>query len=417
MWTRDTTGANDVPPAEKASSDTLSERHDPLAAALALSGRSNVSRSLSHGTRHTWWSLSRRGHRRFLIPTQEHCRIAASQLVSTATASLGARIALALAGWVDYPSQVAACASAVPLDDLLARHFPSTRLRYAVHCGTPSVYEKHTIQCIDERGRAVAYVKLSVGPEARDAMANEVRVLQTLARDSALAPHVPRVLGVTEAWGSLVSILAAPPLPGSRAPKAPPGSVIDFARLLFRSDAESVPWSRSPVRQALLYAGRELSGRRESEAADLLQKATRALDADFGDVAIPHGRAHGDLVPWNIRLSPAPYVFDWEWSRQALPFYDMHHYLLFPALLRRDRPFSSRSRDAKPRSPILDSVLRAASPPALPFPSDDMRWRRAYLSQAYAFYARSTAAASSALATQPLLQALHGRLAHALAEY
>lgn len=364
--------------------------------------------------RHMWWSLSRRGRRRLLVPVQLPSRAATGELLNGPLHVAAMRAALGLADLLGYPRAIAASASAIPLDEVLAPFFPRVSLRYAVYCGTPSVFEKYTIQCIDESGRAVAYVKLSRGAEAPAAILNEARVLETLGRLPEFVGSVPRVLGVTEAWGSTISVLGAPTGSSRRAPSFPPQSVAAFARTLFDSDAHLETWGRSTVRQSILAAGSSLELCGAGRAAELLFHAIAMLDADFGESLIPHGRAHGDFVPWNVRLVPGPYVFDWEWSRPALPFYDLLHYFCFPVIRRGGRGLGARDARAITMRGASQGVLEAHAPTALPFPAGDERWLRAYLAQAYAFYARAAAAGGTSPATHPLLMELHARLSQAL---
>lgn len=361
-----------------------------------------------------WWSFSRRGQRRLLIPVQLPNRLATRELLKGTGLAAAMRVALGLADLVGFPRALAASASTIPLDALLAPFFPHLRLRYAVHCGTPSVFEKYTIQCIDGTGRAVAYVKLSRGPEAPAAILNEARVLEALSRLPEFGDSVPRVLRVTEAWGSKISILGAPAGFTRRVPPFPPQSVARFAQVLFDSDTHRETWARSPVRQTILAAGESLERSSEGQAAELLCRAVSVLDSDFGECLIPHGRAHGDFVPWNVRLAPGPYVFDWEWSRASLPFYDLLHFFCFPAIHRGRRGLGDREGRAIPKLQALKGVLEAHAPAALPFPADDERWPRAYLAQAYAFYARAANADGTSPATHPLLRELHARLSQTL---
>ena len=361
-----------------------------------------------------WWSFSRRGRRRLLIPVQRSSHAAAAELLNGHLLATGMRAALGVAGAVGFPEAIGASTPTVPLDSLLAPFFPRQRLRYAVYCGTPSVFEKYTIQCIDDDGRAVAYVKLSRGVESPEAILNEARVLEMLARRPELEASIPRVLEVARRWGCQVSILGAPPGSTQRSPAIPPQSVARFAQALFDSEREFETWTRSPVRHSLVMDCDTLERSNAGGAAQLLWRAVAALDQDFGDSLIPHGRAHGDFVPWNVRLSPDPFVFDWEWSRLSLPFHDLLHFHFFPAILRRRGGLGTRERRTTARRQAMIDLMQDFAPAGLPFPPADERWPRAYLAQAYAFYVRAAVAGGTSPATHPLLRELHDRLADSL---
>ena len=324
------------------------------------------------------------------------------------------RVALGVAGTLAYPEATVADARTVPLDSLLAPLFPKASLRYAVYCGTASVFEKYTVQCIDASGRAVAYVKLSRGPEAPEAILNEATVLAALAQRPDFEGAIPRVLHVAEVWECRLSVLGAPAVAGKRAPPFPPLSVARFAHSLFESETRVEMWAGSPVRQSMVAAGDSLQGLGEGDAAELIRRAVGALDADFGSTPIPHGRVHGDFVPWNVRLAPNPYVFDWEWSRISLPFHDLLHFLCFPAMLRDTGGLGARDGEAVPHRLALQKLMQRYAPAALPFRADDDRWPRAYFAQAYAFYARTTASGGASPTTHPLVRAIRARLTQSL---
>ena len=408
-------GANTAPHVVDGATQPPPEESDPIVSAFGLAHGIQARPARGGGeSRHMWWSFSRRGRRRLLVPVQLPSRLAASELLNGPLMVAGMRVALSLADFLGFPRAVAASTPTIPFDALLAPLFPHSRLRYAVYCGTPSVFEKYTIQCIDGTGRAVAYVKLSRGPEAPAAILNEARVLETLARLPEFVDSIPSVLKVTEAWGSSISILGAPAGPSRRVPSFPPQSVARFAQALFDSDTHHETWVRSPVRRTILEACASLERSGEGRAAELLHRAVAVLDADFGKSLIPHGRAHGDFVPWNVRLAPGPYVFDWEWSRASLPFYDLLHFFCFPAIQRGGRGLGARETRAIPKLQALKGVLEAHAPAGLPFPADDERWPRAYLAQAYAFYARAADAGGTSPETHPLLRELHARLSQTL---
>lgn len=373
---------------------------------LGLGTRGNSPhRGAGEGGGRSWLRVTRRGRTRFLLPTDSDCRRAALELVASPLNAAGISLLLALRRWMPTERGLSVAGEQAPLDELAAPLFsPGERLRYAVYFGTESVFRKWTVQVLDSGGRARAYVKIGFGPRAGEAIRNEASVLEALRGDGVPPGSVPEVLALTTRWGAPVSVLSAPPAGTSRAAPFPSGAVVEFARRLFRSRVVRAPWVDSPVRAEVLECARRVADRGEASAAELLWRADAALGRDFGSEPLPHGRSHGDFLPWNLRLTPEPFVFDWEWARPRLPQYDLYHYLAFGKVVGRGR--AGDGVRAWVRSPEAREVLGAADPGELPFGPADGRWWRAYLVQAFAFYAETSSAAGILPRTSRLMRNL-----------
>jgi hypothetical protein len=362
--------------------------------------------------RRTWWRVVRNGTTRYLIPTHRKRIPAALQLENHRLYYWKLWAQLWMPRLAGGP-EVIGSSRHTPLDEFLDSVFPGERLEYAVHCGTNSVYEKYTIQCQDADGRARAYVKVSRGSRAKESMLNEVAVLRRLQANPAIRSRIPEVLELAERWGCCVSVLSSPRSVNGLAPRYPEGGIVQFMTGLFACDAFVSTWTESPVRKRILASAVRLEQTCEKLAAGLLNQALAVLDADFGDTPLPHGRAHGDFLPWNVRMTPDPFVFDWEWSRVALPFHDLYHYLAFPLIGSRWNR-SARDIDAQNRAPRARRLLASACVGALPYGSADARWWRAYVSDAFAFYAESACAGSQHLGDHALIDKLGALLKLAL---
>jgi hypothetical protein len=360
-----------------------------------------------------WWSVRRGGATRLLLPAAQKARETALQLQSGWLHQWATRSQLRVRSIARSPDLHGSRPGDAPLDAYLSELFPGDPLEFAVHIGTPSVYQKHTIQCQDGTGAVRAYLKVESGPWSAESIRNEAGVLHELTRSGPLRGGVPVVLKTGNTWGRTVSLLSAPHTSGQRAPRALNEEVARFATHLFNSEQHLLPWAASPVRSRVLRSIEALAAAGEKNAADLLTKSVDFLESGFGSQLLPHGRVHGDFVPWNIRLLPEPYAFDWEWSRIALPFHDHFHHEVFPQLGSR-RGRQPRQIDSTRKSPRLIALFDRLPHGELPFPTSDDRWWQAYISDAFAFYALSTSANGERLSSSGLIMKLEELLRCAL---
>jgi hypothetical protein len=361
-----------------------------------------------------WWRVARDGATRFLIPMHRPGIKTALGMVSSRRNYWGLRAMLWISRFTRQPEAVGTRLLRSPLDDLMTSVFPDVELHYAVYYGTASLYQKYTVQAQDLKGRARAYIKISQGPRARESLVREASVLRQLGDHPILRGSVPVVLKVTEQWGCCVSVLSGAGDPSSRAPSFPSDVIVGFLAELFSVDRVSLPWAHSPVRARIVVAADRLARAGEQAAVKLLHDAVSILDRVFERALLPHGRAHGDFLPWNVRLSPNPYVFDWEWSRLALPFHDLYHYLVFPNL---QDCLSGSVYDLSTlwRSPEVLRLGEGISCRDVPFAINDIRLLQVYAADTFAFYAESACANGETLPGSPLIRKLTALLQLALA--
>jgi aminoglycoside phosphotransferase (APT) family kinase protein len=192
--------------------------------------------------------------------------------------------------------------------------------------------------------------------------------------------------------------------PGNiRATSAPCHNILEFLSVLFKLEQVEVDWHHSPVRTYLAECTQLLRIRGEKSAAQLIERASEYLAQGLGPQTHPHGLSHGDFVPWNLRISRHPFVFDWEWCQKTLPLYDLYHYSVFPRL----KTGGQKSISAAIR--LIDSAqMRARAlrvfPTALPNFNTRL-WLVAYVAHRYAFYCETTSAASRRLTGEPSIGA------------
>jgi hypothetical protein len=360
-----------------------------LTAGAARSGRS-------------WWLVRRHGAPRFLIPTDKLGRAAGLQLVANRWNRAALRIAFSLPPAAGHFETVSA-PELTPLDKLLASVLPFEPTGIAVYCGTASVFRKYTVQCRAADGSVRAYVKVGQGEKSEASLLREAGILRRLAAAPKLKGSVPEVIDERSVRGLRVLALSSPESPVVRAaPRAGDAAVAKFSQGLFAVDAGRYSWQQSPVRQRLRDSAGILAAAGESRIADLLIRGEQTLGTHFGDNTWPHGRIHGDFVPWNIVFVPQVYVFDWEWSRIGLPYHDLLHHVAFPVLGK-----AGARRIAKLHSTVLSG--RWLSNPGNRWMGDgfgspwEPTWWTAYLAEGLAFYALHAEYGSGPLIQQRLI--------------
>lgn len=219
-----------------------------------------------------------------------------------------------------------------PLEEWLREIYPGQGgFAFAIYAGTPSIFVKDTVQCQDKDGRALAFLKVPRGAEARMVVRHEAEILEELGRRFPNEAFFPTVLG--RRGGSFLQ--SAPPASGRSEKETNPESIL--SRLAAGWNEEH-PWASSPVRTAILDATDHLRADVVVRWRRPLEQALEFLSRFFGDEPIPHPLSHGDFVPWNLR--PGPFAFDWEWAAPRLPFHDRFHYIWMPAMLRAKRPLA-----------------------------------------------------------------------------
>ena len=189
----------------------------------------------------------------------------------------------------------------------------------SVLIGWPGPTQKTTVQCWNERGEVIGYLKYAERPAAQMRLERERQVL------GQLAPGIGPEMLKYGSWQQGKALLVAPLSGEDLAPTLPPHeTIVDFTQRLSK-DAECVAFQDHPWYQ------------RWEEAATL-KPCIEALAGQAWPVVVQHG----DLAPWNLRRSAAGHLraFDWEYGTlQGFPYLDLAHYTLkVAALIKRWSP-------------------------------------------------------------------------------
>lgn len=245
--------------------------------------------------------------------------------------------------------------SCPPLDDILVRtlgtadyrlslapRWPGSRRRLAAWLATPEgrelLFVKHRIsmQAATPAGAALAYIKFATRPGAIEAIAHEARITAHVAGLRLTAGVVPRLLHYGPGNGGYLSISA--PLAAGSIPSEPVLSPVhqDLLRELARQTAPERAedlLTRLTQRLAGFPAGLDEPWR------DRFARGIEAVRSIPSVLELPASLAHGDFVPWNLRLDPMSgglAVFDWEQAQLAqFPLYDCFHFQIQANMLLR----------------------------------------------------------------------------------
>ena len=306
-------------------------------------------------------------HARWFVPLDSGAVSAAAFSLYTparVSARLKRRLARAAAfarlpGW--YRDHLClALRTASPLEQAMARLFPSADVRLALSSGAPdgARNRKASAAAVDRGGNVLAFLKLARSELSRRRVRHEADALQRLAMLPNVTGITPRLLFDGEVDGTYVA--AQSPLPG-----------------------RTVPLRFGPMHQRFLE---HLHGPATQPASDCemvrdLRQRIRELPeprprllAVFEDVmpqlerlGVPSTVVHGDFAPWNLRHHDGEITaFDWEYAHlDGLPGIDALHYLLQTGYLLGRWPVEralAEMRHAAPRPVqviyLLDHLVR-----------------------------------------------------------
>lgn len=224
----------------------------------------------------------------------------------------------------------------------LAPRWPGSRRRLAAWLGTPEgrelLFVKHRIsmQAATPDGEVLAYIKFATRPGAIEAIAHEAQITAHVAQLGLTAGAVPRLLHHGAANGGYLAISA--PLASESIPSGPVLSRVhqDLLRELARqATGESAGSLLTRLTQRLngFPAGLDEPWR------DLFARGIAAVRGTPSVLDLPASLAHGDFVPWNLRVDPTSgrlAVFDWELAQLAqFPLYDCFHFQIQANMLLR----------------------------------------------------------------------------------
>ncbi len=221
-----------------------------------------------------------------------------------------------------------------------------------VLCGPPRANQKPVIQLHDERGRAIAFVKVAWNDLTHRLLAAEEQSLIRLNGIPDKGFLVPPVLarGVfgTATW------LAIGPVTVDHRGRPDLGQVDALASAVERTGNH---WDGRTGESS--YIARLID---ESKGLAAGEPAVARLVERWGDRPITLAGAHGDFVPWNMLSgAPQPAVWDWERYDSAVPVgFDRLHYRAQVGLHRKQQPLDvaigAIERD-------LDRILSDLAPP------------------------------------------------------
>jgi hypothetical protein len=204
-----------------------------------------------------------------------------------------------------------------------ARGFLPPRLPFqppahtAVQIGTPGPYQKAAVLLMSESGAGIAIAKIAMVPGADHQVTREAGWLREFEGVPELEYQIPRLLGegvTLTGRRYLVTSLA----PGTRVTREFTRKHAAFLGALGRAGHDVMSFPASPCCD---YLTRTLA-RIEIHLTRAERALLRAVLADCHAVLAgwtgPFVRAHGDFVPWNIRVDGERiFVFDWEYARAA----------------------------------------------------------------------------------------------------
>jgi len=199
-----------------------------------------------------------------------------------------------------------------------------------IYTGAPGIYQKFTIQEMDQNGRIVSFFKCANTPHAVRRIENEAKVLRFL-ESKPLTFNYPRLLDTYERGG--VRFLQQSDISSAKA-----RFTLEFTqnhrRALYSLNKEL----RTQTQTALM-----LDSLRTRIAASIAPDSTKAQLANTISVVekrLPNADrldltfSHGDFNPWNILVSDdGLYVFDWEMGEFRPPLWDYFNFVYHTAFL------------------------------------------------------------------------------------
>lgn len=226
-------------------------------------------------------------------------------------------------GW-GCPGVLIASRKQTALEILACQVTGHKEILFSLLLGTPTAFQKLTVQVMARDGRILAYAKLPLTQAAEKRIKHEAGILETLSNDPKLRSRVPRLL-----YSGMLNenyILMQSPLPGVAGPTRFSGMHQEFLSLLHAV-------------QPSIQSGSELVGdvgRRWDEVAvdatsrlrDLAKEALREAARDRQTAQVLCAIHHGDFAPWNTRIHQGTlFSFDWESACSRAPvLWDQFHF-------------------------------------------------------------------------------------------
>lgn len=221
------------------------------------------------------------------------------------------------------------------LEDIL--NVPGIYLSFSM--GTPGYFQKTTVQVMSPEGKVLAYAKIGDTPQARCVLAQEAKTLRYLESLDISTGRIPRLIYAGQLCEAEMVLQSAPEHRTHDGPKKLGKNHVEFLAEVFnqskveREFEGSEYWRRIRRDFNSLQEGLDESWRRRIQSG--LDICERILTGK----TIPFGLCHRDFTPWNTLIEQGRlYVFDWEYAvEEGIPFWDIFHFTLFPAILVRRR--------------------------------------------------------------------------------
>lgn len=232
---------------------------------------------------------------------------------------------------------------------------------FALLAGNPrAVGRRFLVLVFNAHGQPVAVVKAGTDPAAAELIHREASFLQDAPPGT---PGLPRLRGVFRE--GYVHALALDFIPGDSPPAHPDGHLEQILNAWLNREPQ--------VKVETLAGWQRLA--RASQADELFQRLAPRLQG----LRVHTALFHGDLAPWNIKVSPAGdwTVLDWErgdWS--GMPGWDWFHFVLQPAMLvqRQSSPELVRTTNRLLESNAVRNYMQAAG-----LAGKQREWLLAYL--------------------------------------
>lgn len=218
--------------------------------------------------------------------------------------------------------------------------------KLSVFLGTPGLDRKFVV--FARNNKDTWFIKVPISDRSIGLARNESSVLDTLAKDEAFAPLVPRHFWIDDT-------LAIEDVRQSGASFAPldNAEIVRVHSLLFSRSRHDVPLKC--LKTTWEHPSKQPHPHPETRA---LIQATRIAANDHikrlnGEMTVECYLAHGDFTPWNVLRAKdgSARIIDWELYGRRPKFFDPFHYIVSQAIL-----VDQASADA-----ILGKILKFGS--------------------------------------------------------
>ncbi|HEX4486791.1 MAG TPA: phosphotransferase [Terriglobales bacterium] len=208
------------------------------------------------------------------------------------------------------------------LEQLIERVTGEKDVAFCVAVGTATRFQKLTIQVLNQSGRPVAFIKLSMTVAAAERIRHEASVLRELGETS-IRDSVPRVI-FDGPWGDGSHLLVISPAPGK-----PSALKLSRAHMTFLSELAKLNSFFRPAGAVLddvMLEVMQTAGL--DRVQDIALAALSQAQREVYDIPVRCGRIHGDFAPWNLSVHEGRlFAFDWESSEVGVPLlWDAFHF-------------------------------------------------------------------------------------------